>query len=569
MGWRHLWYLWALWSVWHQGASTFIVFTTSRCQGWSQRCLWEIATRAPGMGLFTDPQSSWPADCLSRFCDVCEATACHCTQELWLVIHEVFHWWISSLPSAWRGKNCNMGRGSGYLHLWTADETSSRFPVPLAPSVSKISCFSGWYCSWWPDRSKGRVVCYSSCCETGEHVWSHSLCWICHWRILCLPCSGNYQQSGLSIYSTQILQWWFNPWTFTVLAQWQIQGDEGQKPQTAWVSEGYPWSVVYCRKHVCGQCCNDGLPSYPIWYSSFGWPDCDTHWEWGLYVKESFQIFGGFQQTTMSDFGWKTLERLSKPLDPSKGWACKRWWTLSFWLNGCGCMWGSCEFFTGFLHDVAWSGCSGWCPSCLQGANIAKAFVQWARLLKWPHDVSTDYDMHAKGDWGISWFELLVSFYLTTGYRCPIRLSGAGAQSKYIDYGDEQATLLPDSKRAVSLQILCFRNLWQNVTTVVQGDVLPRFESYKCFSISRLGFKSPVAGLPCRPLIPNQQLTMRFIWNYIAQLQGAVALFKPLYIKDLNILCCFPPLIELTPRERWSRNANLMKRLRARGLGGG
>jgi hypothetical protein len=149
--------------------------------------------------------------------------------------------------------------------------------------------------------------------------------------------------------------------------------------------------------------------------------------------------------------------------------------------------------------------------ACLQGANIAKAFVQWARLLKWPHDVSTDYDMHAKGDWGISWFELLVSFYLTTGYRCPIRLSGAGAQSKYIDYGDEQATLLPDSKRAVSLQILCFRNLWQNVTTVVQGDVLPRFESYKCFSISRLGFKSPVAGLPCRPLIPNQQLTMRFI----------------------------------------------------------
>lgn len=149
--------------------------------------------------------------------------------------------------------------------------------------------------------------------------------------------------------------------------------------------------------------------------------------------------------------------------------------------------------------------------ACLQGANIANAFVQWARLLKWPHDVSTDYDMHAKGDWGISWFELLVSFYLTTGYRCPIRLSGAGAQSKYIDYGDEQATLLPDSKRAVSLQILCFRNLWQNVTTVVQGDVLPRFESYKCFSISRLGFKSPVAGLPCRPLIPNQQLTMRFI----------------------------------------------------------
>lgn len=53
------------------------------------------------------------------------------------------------------------------------------------------------------------------------------------------------------------------------------------------------------------------------------------------------------------------------------------------------------------------------------------------------------------------------------------------------------------------------------------------------------------------------------------RLQGLVALYRPLFIKDLNILCHFPPLVELTPRERWTRNAALMKRLRACGLGGG
>ena len=80
--------------------------------------------------------------------------------------------------------------------------------------------------------------------------------------------------------------------------------------------------------------------------------------------------------------------------------------------------------------------------ACLRDANIAKALVQWCELLKWPQDIQPDCDMHAAGDWGISWFELLVSFYITTGWRGPIRVEGAGAQSKYLDYGDAQATLL-------------------------------------------------------------------------------------------------------------------------------
>ena len=60
-----------------------------------------------------------------------------------------------------------------------------------------------------------------------------------------------------------------------------------------------------------------------------------------------------------------------------------------------------------------------------------------------------------------------------------------------------------------------------------------------------------------------------FVWNYIVQLNGSVALHKPLYIKHLNIQCCFDPLLELAPRERWSKNQALMKRLRNVGRCGG
>lgn len=62
---------------------------------------------------------------------------------------------------------------------------------------------------------------------------------------------------------------------------------------------------------------------------------------------------------------------------------------------------------------------------------------------------------------------------------------------------------------------------------------------------------------------------MKVVWNYMLQLNGSVALHKPLYSKELNILCRFPPLIALAPRERWAGNQAFMKRLRARGHGGG
>ena len=200
---------------------------------------------------------------------------------------------------------------------------------------------------------------------------------------------------------------------------------------------------------------------------------------------------------------------------------------------------------------------------CLQGANIAKAFKIFCESLRWPDDITEDYDAKGKGDWGISWFELLTSFYLTTGWRCPIKTGGAGAKAIYLDYGHPDALLLPDAKRGVALQILCMRNLLQNVSTILGDDLLPKFSSSKSYSMTHLGLKTPVAGMPCRPVIPKQKETMMFVWDYFLKLNGALALCKPLYCSNVVPIFHFERLVEKTALERWQLNQKHMKILRA------
>ena len=180
----------------------------------------------------------------------------------------------------------------------------------------------------------------------------------------------------------------------------------------------------------------------------------------------------------------------------------------------------------------------------MQGANIAKAFKMWCDLLRWPSDLSSDYDAVQHRDWGISWFELLVTLYLCTGWRCPIKTGGAGGQPTYIKYDDPQALLLPDGKRAASLQVLCMRNLVQNVSTILQTDVFPMFSANKGYSMFRLGFKSFVAGTPCRPKLPNQDITMKYVWGYLQRLNGSIALHKSIYSQHVNCICIFDEIVE-------------------------
>ena len=101
----------------------------------------------------------------------------------------------------------------------------------------------------------------------------------------------------------------------------------------------------------------------------------------------------------------------------------------------------------------------------LQGPNLGLAVKKWAETLRWPQNL----DQKDVNDWGISWFEMTVSFYLFSGMLFPIRISGSGGHSKYVQYDSAEAVLLPHTKRSGAQQALCFRNIMQNLTTLL-GD---------------------------------------------------------------------------------------------------
>jgi hypothetical protein len=142
---------------------------------------------------------------------------------------------------------------------------------------------------------------------------------------------------------------------------------------------------------------------------------------------------------------------------------------------------------------------------CLQGADIAKALKIFCDSLKWPQDVTSDYDAKDKGDWGISWFEVPTSFYLSTGWRCPIRTGGTGAKTTYLEYDNPNALLLPDAKRAVSLQI--------SVRMCYHSGV--RFAA-ELFYLNSM----------------QQKETLDYVWSYYQRLNGSLALNESTIISE-------------------------------------
>ena len=191
----------------------------------------------------------------------------------------------------------------------------------------------------------------------------------------------------------------------------------------------------------------------------------------------------------------------------------------------------------------------------LQGANIAHAVVHWLRSLKWP----VDMEVHDQTDWGISWFELAISFYLYTGFRFPVRISGAGNKSQYAAYDSNDAILLPGHQRAAVLQGICLRNMIANLSTIMEMKVFPTFNTFKCQILCRIAQRRiVVAGINRRPCLPNPSETMKFVSSYIFNLKG-VALNEPIFCKDLVPTIVVPPIFEPETVDRYNRYASFMK----------
>ena len=170
-------------------------------------------------------------------------------------------------------------------------------------------------------------------------------------------------------------------------------------------------------------------------------------------------------------------------------------------------------------------------------------------------------------DWDGS--ELLLS-YGSTGYQFPVGITGAGGKSKYAPYRSNEAMLLPGNRRTAALQGLCLRHLIQNLETVLEGRLLPNISTHKCTSLTWLGFWPPVAGVPCRPRLPNFQATLQFVRDYICSLNGGGVLNTPLFQPNVVPTLTFAAVDELSVVERFNSYSAQMKKIRnAKQKGGG
>lgn len=195
--------------------------------------------------------------------------------------------------------------------------------------------------------------------------------------------------------------------------------------------------------------------------------------------------------------------------------------------------------------------------ACLQGANIGKATMLWLSKLTWPENVADD----DPSDWGISWFEMVVSFYHYTGFRFPIRASGAGNKSVYVSFDSDDAMLMPMRQKSAVLQSICLKNMVQNLSTLVQDRFFPAFGLFKCRTLTRLGMKGVLAGISRRPGLPNPKITMDYVKSYLDNMKG-LALEAPIYTKDLKPEMTFPMLPEPTTQQRYNTYASRMKLIR-------
>eukprot|EP00438_Fugacium_kawagutii_P034114 Skav223655 [mRNA] locus=scaffold4170:94647:95852:+ [translate_table: standard] len=189
--------------------------------------------------------------------------------------------------------------------------------------------------------------------------------------------------------------------------------------------------------------------------------------------------------------------------------------------------------------------------ACQQGARLAHAMISWCLSLRWPTDLQADF--RSTEDWGISWFELWVNFYITTGCTFPIRISGLGARSVYLDYFSPDAQLQPAARRAVFSQAFVFQKALSQLSTMTGIRWFPSFKTAVCCSMKHLNYTGKAAGIPCRPSLLQPDVTMFHISKFLSSLEGTHSLAAPFPNLQVQPSLNIPIYDEIPVSERYKR----------------
>ena len=195
-----------------------------------------------------------------------------------------------------------------------------------------------------------------------------------------------------------------------------------------------------------------------------------------------------------------------------------------------------------------------------QGAAISYALYHWLKLLKWPDDTPETYG--TSDDWGISWFELTISFIISSQLYFPIRIKGLGSASIYADYHSPECLVQHPKKRAAYVQSFCLHKLVSALQTASGVRLFPKFNKTKCRSLQRLGFSEKHTGIPCRPVFPHQESTMRYVWQYLQSIGHGGYLNKPIVAPKIGSILPECTMSEIPPDQRYKNYLRLVKKLR-------
>ena len=199
------------------------------------------------------------------------------------------------------------------------------------------------------------------------------------------------------------------------------------------------------------------------------------------------------------------------------------------------------------------------------GGSIATLVWRWLQLLEWPScDGSDNSDL---GDWGITYFELVVNFLTCTGHALPIAINPGERYVQYCQYWSDDALLLPPRTRAAHIQVYSLEKLFRQLFTLSGYHVVPSFEKkqwWPCKSLHRLGFRAPASGIPRRPKLPLVNETMTMVHKYLEKCKDLGSLSLPLDKPTNNPILQFEMQDELSPKSRFRRAAKVRKQSKAR-----
>eukprot|EP00438_Fugacium_kawagutii_P010708 Skav212510 [mRNA] locus=scaffold2713:140549:150050:+ [translate_table: standard] len=135
------------------------------------------------------------------------------------------------------------------------------------------------------------------------------------------------------------------------------------------------------------------------------------------------------------------------------------------------------------------------------GTCFTHVLIQWLSGLRFSKAQDPD-------DCGITWFELLCNFWLQTQMDVPLKIDGYYQTfAEMITWSREQFT--------INDAIVSFAGAIKHLEFLLQRDILPTVRGQQIPSLYRLGGGCHKLGLTQRPVMPLQQESMQWVWDFL------------------------------------------------------